>query len=349
MRPEVRHIERALQEAMPGAALQVTREAASTVQADYEVLLSMSGVRTRLLVEWVNNPSTAMLRHKATQLRERARRTPRALPAMLAPFLTKSQQEWLRQAGVAYVDLEGNAWIQAKGVYVDKVGPRVESLRRPVAPNPFSDKASVVLRQLLLSRAPSGVREMAGVTGLSAGYVSKVVSRLLDLGYVSSGTEGKTILADADAVLKDWASAYDFSKNRMSGYFCRAREATEVIERIRKWSPEIDYALTAQAGAYLVSPYASFDRVDLYVSKQEDVEALVDGLGLEQVERGGNLFAGVPYYRHSAFFGARVITGLKVVSDLQLYLDLLKYPLRGSEQAQHLLENSSLSSAHHGT
>jgi len=44
----------------------------------------------------------------------------------------------------------------------------------------------------------------------------------------------------------------------------------------------------------------------------------------------------VPYYRVSAFFGKRRLGGLWVASDVQLYLDLYDYPVRGREQAEHL-------------
>lgn len=45
-----------------------------------------------------------------------------------------------------------------------------------------------------------------------------------------------------------------------------------------------------------------------------------------------------PYYRNSVFFGSRFVDGLRVVSDIQLYLYLHGYPLRGLEQAEYLLE-----------
>lgn len=44
----------------------------------------------------------------------------------------------------------------------------------------------------------------------------------------------------------------------------------------------------------------------------------------------------VPYYRVSTFFGKRQVSGLWVASDVQLYLDLYDYPIRGRERAEHL-------------
>jgi len=39
-----------------------------------------------------------------------------------------------------------------------------------------------------------------------------------------------------------------------------------------------------------------------------------------------------PYYKHSVFYDKQKIKNLWVVSNIQLYLDLYKYPLRGIEQ-----------------
>jgi hypothetical protein len=87
-----------------------------------------------------------------------------------------------------------------------------------------------------------------------------------------------------------------------------------------------------------VAPYAAFDRVDVYSAGASVTAELVSGLSLEPVEKGANVFVWDPYYKYSVFFGSREVDGVRVVSDIQLYLDLLKYPLRGPEQAQHLYE-----------
>ena len=46
-----------------------------------------------------------------------------------------------------------------------------------------------------------------------------------------------------------------------------------------------------------------------------------------------------PYYAHGARYGIRELRGHPVVSDVQLFLDLYNYPVRGREQAEHLLEH----------
>ena len=61
-------------------------------------------------------------------------------------------------------------------------------------------------------------------------------------------------------------------------------------------------------------------------------------LKLKAVEQGANVVFLIPYYKHSAFYDMQNVKELKVVSDIQLYLDLYNYPIRGIEQAEHLYE-----------
>ena len=61
-------------------------------------------------------------------------------------------------------------------------------------------------------------------------------------------------------------------------------------------------------------------------------------LDLKDAAQGANLVLMLPYYKHSVFYDCREIEGLRVVSDIQLYLDLYGYPVRGREQAAYLFD-----------
>ena len=76
----------------------------------------------------------------------------------------------------------------------------------------------------------------------------------------------------------------------------------------------------------------------IYAKGAREIELLEKGMNLKPVEQGGNLVIMRPYYRNSVFYGSQLVDGLRIVSDIQLYLDLYGYPLRGLEQAEHLLE-----------
>ena len=338
MKQELDEIRKAIEKAIPSAAAEVARyETGKRAIADFAVTMDFKGIHLELMGEWIGNPSTAIVRDKVDQLRRVSEAELGIMPLLMAPYFTESQRKLLAEAGVAFIDLDGNAHIEGEGVYISRVS-KPSGPRKVSAPNPFSDKASLVARQLLVRRDPVGVRELSSLIGLTPGYVSKVLSRLDSLGYLSKGEDEKMALRDPKSLLQDWAAVYDYTKSRTTGYFCRARSADDIIDRLKRASIQAEHALTAQAGAHLIAPYAAFDRVDIYSAGPSATAELVSRLGLEPVSKGANVLVWNPYYKYSVFFGSREVEGVRVVSDIQLYLDLVKYPLRGPEQAEHLYE-----------
>ena len=69
----------------------------------------------------------------------------------------------------------------------------------------------------------------------------------------------------------------------------------------------------------------------------ETKDILVEALKLKPVEFGGNVYLVTPS-DEGVLFDAQQVRRLNLVSNLQLYLDLFNYPMRGREQAEHLRE-----------
>jgi hypothetical protein len=113
-------------------------------------------------------------------------------------------------------------------------------------------------------------------------------------------------------------------------------------QRFLKRLPEIledrVWALTLQAGASLVAPHASWDHIHVYVrtENEEDLLGIAQALGWSASPEG-RVFLMRPFYTDSVWRGARSVHGLPIVSALQLILDLWHYPIRGREQAEHLI------------
>jgi hypothetical protein len=242
----------------------------------------------------------------------------------------------------------GNAWLQAPGIHMDRRGFANPGKEERGQRDLFFDKASLVLRTLLVARSPMGVREIASTVSskderirLSPGYVSKTVGELERRGYVSR-RDGKIMLRHAGELLRDWTSAYRGRRRPVpASYFVLAPSAEDLLPRTAEafHAKGAGYVFTGHAGASLVDRYAVFDVADVYVKALEDVEPALADLGARRVERGGNVNISVPYYRESAFYDRQMSRGgIKVASDLQLYLDLYEYPVRGREQAEHLYE-----------
>jgi len=345
---EYRGLERALREIFPDAAVEVSstqsRGHASAAQAD--VHLASGSVRLRVELQH------AASRAKLIDAIELARFAPAeegsSIPVIASPYLSPASQQLLRDANAAFVDYAGNAWLVAPGIHIDRRGfvnpGSVERGQRDL----FSDKASLILRTLLVARSPMGVREIASNVSskderirLTPGYVSKVVKELERRGYAARRDE-KIVLRHAEELLRDWTSAYRGRRRPApQSYFVLAPSAEDLLPRIAASfdAKGADYVFTGHAGASLVDRHTAFDSLDVYVKDLEAVAPALADLGARRVERGGNVNMSVPYYRESAFYDRQMSKGgMKVASDLQLYLDLYDYPVRGREQAEHLYE-----------
>jgi hypothetical protein len=75
-------------------------------------------------------------------------------------------------------------------------------------------------------------------------------------------------------------------------------------------------------------------------ARAEHAAAISDALKdlyAEETAGEGGLAVLEPYYGGGAFFGAEVANGNPVVSDIQLFLDLAHFPVRGPEAAEMLV------------
>src|SRR5690606_26725455 len=102
----------------------------------------------------------------------------RETPVVVAPFLTENTRARLRERDVGYLDLTGNARIvlPEPGLFIETQGASEDPNReeRP-ARSLRGAKAGRVVRALIELKTPPGVRELAALTKIDAGYVSRVL------------------------------------------------------------------------------------------------------------------------------------------------------------------------------
>ena len=309
---------------------------------DFVARADIDGREIELIIEVKERPHLVDLRLAAEAMRQYAR--PGRIPMVAAHFMGPNRRALLRELGVAYIDMAGNIYLRAPGVLVEREGKPNPSSYAREGLNPYSDKASIILRVLMDEPARKwGIREIAKAGDISPGWASRIVDSLVERGLIEFTRQSGVALLRAEDMLKEWADVYDWRRSRFFHYYCHALDFRGVLERVARLGLGNDriIALGFQAGAYLVSPYATFDQVHVLVdgasfdSIRPDIERQLE---LESRREGANLILVRPYYKRSALFGVRKLEKWWVVSDVQLYLDLNKYPIRGQEQAEHLLE-----------
>jgi len=307
---------------------------------DFIAHVSFGKKRFKLVGEILKYASFSHFRNILYQLRLYAENRQNLIPIIMAKYLSPKKREECKKAGINFLDFSGNIFFQYKEeIHIERVGfankfPESREMR-----GPFSDKASLILREMLKGDKLWGVRECAEKVSLNAGYVSRMFQNLEKLDYLVK-INSKVKLKNKKMILEDWINFYNVKRNNEFKYFFLAKEPKEILERLKKLRipKKIIYALGLHAGAYLISPHAVFNEVHVYVADNDSLDFFVENLGLRSVEQGANLIFLFPYYKHSVFYDRREIENLWVVSDIQLYIDLYKYPLRGIEQAEHLYE-----------
>jgi hypothetical protein len=261
---------------------------------------------------------------------------------------SRRQLDELRERETNFVALNGSVRVLANGLILDRSNlPRVRvASALPRRVDPFSDRNSLIARILLQEPGRRwGVREIADAAELSPGTTSQVVRALASMGIVDFRRRGRNAevwVESPVSLLGRWAGAYSWERNHAAAFAAPVGDPLRFVRRAKGAFRFRRWALTLQAGASLIAPHASWERVHVYVDVKSVRELfdIADAEGWPAAQDGG-LVLMKPYYRHSVWHGLRMVEDLPVVSDTQLVLDLWHYPLRGMEQAEHLLSTAS--------
>jgi len=328
-----------LKNLFPISDLKIIYESARSMEYDLAARIDYQGLHFNLIVEVVPYSNLPLLRNKIEKLKSSAF-DECSVPVIAAPYLSPEKQKLCRDNGIYFIDLSGNVYLVYRSFYVERVGFPNKFPENRQSRGPFSDKASLILRELMKNRERRwGIRELAQIINLDPGYVSRMAKSLEVAGYVSR-IKGKLKIRSPKEILDDWARVYDLKKNKSFRFFCLAPGVESIIERFQSLQipKEIKYAFGVQAGAALVSPHAVYKEVHLYVESKDCIAFFKHELDLKGSEQGSNIVLMLPHYKHSVFYDNQIIDGLNVVSNIQLYIDLFGYPVRGLEQAEFLYD-----------
>lgn len=183
-------------------------------------------------------------------------------------------------------------------------------------------------------------RELAREANVSLSYTHATISSLLRSGYVTrkiSGNPGVEIV-DPIRLLNRWASYNDYmsNSNQFIAYYSHDKDIDTIIDKLSS-SSKVDYALTSLSGAWLVSPYVRPIALEAYVYSKSDADNIAHALNLNPIPKDGNVRLVVPYDT-GVFYKTQITRNVKVVSDVQLYVDLYNFPARGEEASGRILE-----------
>lgn len=169
--------------------------------ADAVATLSRADAKARYVVQVTETMTLSAL------AREPVNRPPHPV-LVIGDRITPRSAASFRDAGIQFVDSQGNASIEFDGVFVDVRGRAGPSGRIAEAPaNLFSSRRSQVILVLLAwpELAPASIREIAAAASVSVGQAHDAMTQLQRTGFLDSTPRR---LARADQLLNYWAAAY---------------------------------------------------------------------------------------------------------------------------------------------
>lgn len=290
--------------------------------------------RDRLWLIGVKTSSgPAQVRAAAKQLRGVAG-SGDGIPVLLVPHMSSTSAKAAEDEHLNWIDFAGNACLRDENLRVWVWGkPRVYRPRgRPASP--FAPRSARIARQLLLHPGRWWrQRDLAEVTGLNDGTVSRVVRRLTDES-LADRQDGRVRSHDPGLLLDAWTADYRFDRHdileaHMSGTgIDLARTLAQRLE-----DENFHHAFTGLPAAWVIDAFAQFRLISVYVDG--DPRVVADALELRRSGKGANVQLIGPN-DSSVFAGEERRKGLNCVSIVQTYLDLQHLPERAKEAADHL-------------
>lgn len=261
---------------------------------------------------------------------------------LVSPEIGSRAREILSRAGISWLEPEGDCRIALGSLFIERL---TRGRRRRPAGSPdtrfvadlFSGGPLRVVRWLLIEPQRSWtLEELADRTGLTLGFVSRVFKTLARDAYMYRA-RGDNRVRDPDGLLDAWASA-PRPKDSVSERVATVPRTEKLLQMIRGPSNRARYAITAEAAADRIAPFARYSRVEMYV---DDVAGWDRSLGLTAVPRGGNLVLIKPSDA-GVFDGGFERDGLQLVSRPQLYVDLVRRGGAAADAAAFMRERGEL-------
>ena len=262
-----------------------------------------------------------------------------ATPVFVAPYLSEEARAICKQAGVGYLDLEGNSRLVFDNVFIERQVESKPPGERRALKSLFKPKSAQVLRRLL--REPSRawkLVDLAEAAGVSLGHVSNVRQALLGREWAIVVRDGLQLTAP-DVLIDHWRDNFEApAGERIAAYTPLHGEG--LTRAVRAASDRADgrVVLASFSAARWLAPYARTGMDYLYVDRA-GYAALREAMDIGPIARGANLE--ITVLKDDGLFRDTVepAPGVRTTSPVQTYLDLAASGERGREAAEHLRES----------
>lgn len=295
------------------------------------------GPGVTFVVEYKPSSAADQVGAALRQMKEYGTARARSVPLLVVPFMGDVGKELCKRAGVAWLDLSGNARITTPRfrILVDGQANRFTQRGRPS--DPFAPKASRITRVLLFHPGEAmSQSDLVREANVDKGFVSRIVQRLEHAGLLVRDADGRVHANDPGQLLAAWRASYDFSRHDITRAVVASRSGTDTLLRANRALQDagLRHAATGLAAAWAYVSFAAYRTATVYVERRPNTEVMRQ-MGAREASAGTNLWLVVPN-DEGVFAQAQIVGGTPCVSPLQTYLDLKGQPERAEEAAEAL-------------
>ncbi len=263
---------------------------------------------------------------------------------LVSEFLSPRTRELLAEEDISYLDLTGNTRLVMRNppMFVETAGadrrPRSSTPKRSAGVSGV--EAGRVIRFLAEVEPPYGVIDIENETGISRGYVSRILDRLADEALIRREPRGPVEQADWPAMLRLRGQSVDlFRVNTMRGFVAPngARGAFEALAT-SKVAPRV--VVTGSFAAVQTAPVAAPALLVLYLKPQGGLpyfDEIQSKLGLLPTDEGADVVLLWPP-NDRVVEDTRMVDGVELANLPQLVVDCLGGSGRMPAEGEALLE-----------
>jgi hypothetical protein len=263
---------------------------------------------------------------------------------LVSEFLSPRTRELLAQEDISYLDLTGNIRLvmRTPPTFVEVTGaerrPRTTPSKRTAGLG--GPKVGRVIRFLAEVAPPYGVIAIEEGTGISRGYVSRLLDRLADEALIRREARGPVEDVDWPAMLRLRGQSVDLFTANTSRSFVAPNGARAAFESLAGSSVAADVVVTGSFAAVRKAPVAAPALLTLYLRPEgrgPDFDEVRSALGLLPADEGADVVLLWPS-NDRVVEDTWVADGVEFVNLPQLVVDCLGGSGRMPAEGEALIE-----------
>ena len=313
-------------------------ERASGLAGPALLLTGPNGAATQLLVEAKARFAPRDIDRLLGGLGRRLRNSNTTRILLVSEYLSPRSRDALTSEDIDYVDLTGNVRIAIEypSVFINRSGTSPRT--RVAATGSVSMRGAsfgTVSRFMIDVAPPYSVAEIHESTGVTRGYVSKILDMLDENALVERGARGRVTDVKWDALLRARAAAVDLFTTNSSSTFIAPTGARQLMNRLGEAVGSLDEAVSGSFAAVRLAPIAAPTLLCLYTLRPSADVAL--DLSLLPADEGADVVVLQPPSA-SVFALSNVVDGVRWVAASQVAIDCLSGTGRMPSEGEAVLE-----------